>query len=300
MLVLVCIFLGAFALFLLLRLHGLHKALKQLTGELREINQDEPVHRHLQLPVPDRELELFAEELNRYLSFSFDRSFAQKKREQDIRREITNISHDLRTPLTSILGYLELLKDSPLSPEQQEYLEIIHNRSSHLNTLISQLYEYVRLESRELKLNIETLDLRLLLQEHLLSFYQEFESNGISLIPRLPEEPVPVRADPDALMRILHNLTSNLLKYGGGTAVISLTSTPKEAILTCSNPASDLTADNAAHLFDPFYTADNARTTQKSGLGMTVSRLLLEQMGGSMEAHLENGLLTITCHWTSA
>lgn len=300
MLILLCIFLGLSALFVILKLHGLHKALKKLTAELREINQDEPVHRHLQLPVPDRELELFAEELNRYLSCSFDRSFAQKKREQDVRREITNISHDLRTPLTSILGYLELLEDSPLSPEQQEYLEIIHNRSSHLNTLISQLYEYVRLESRELKLNIETLDLRLLLQEHLLSFYQEFEAKGISLIPQLPKEPVLVRADSDALMRILHNLTSNLLKYGTGTAAVSLTSTSKEAILTCSNQASDLTEDNAAHLFDPFYTADNARTTQKSGLGMTVSRLLLEQMGGSMDAHLENGILTITCRWVAA
>lgn len=300
MLILLCIFLGLSALFVILKLHGLHKALKKLTAELREINQDEPVHRHLQLPVPDRELELFAEELNRYLSCSFDRSFAQKKREQDVHREITNISHDLRTPLTSILGYLELLEDSPLSPEQQEYLEIIHNRSSHLNTLISQLYEYVRLESRELKLNIETLDLRLLLQEHLLSFYQEFEAKGISLIPQLPKEPVLVRADSDALMRILHNLTSNLLKYGAGTAAVSLTSTSKEAILTCSNQASDLTEDNAAHLFDPFYTADNARTTQKSGLGMTVSRLLLEQMGGSMDAHLENGILTITCRWVAA
>ncbi|MDO4678741.1 MAG: HAMP domain-containing sensor histidine kinase [Blautia sp.] len=300
MLILLCIFLGVSALFVILKLHVLHKALKKLTAELREINQDEPVHRHLQLPVPDRELELFAEELNRYLSCSFDRSFAQKKREQDVRREITNISHDLRTPLTSILGYLELLEDSPLSPEQQEYLEIIHNRSSHLNTLISQLYEYVRLESRELKLNIETLDLRLLLQEHLLSFYQEFEAKEISLIPQLPKEPVLVRADSDALMRILHNLTSNLLKYGAGTAAVSLTSSPKEAILTCSNQASDLTEDNAAHLFDPFYTADNARTTQKSGLGMTVSRLLLEQMGGSMDAHLENGILTITCRWVAA
>lgn len=297
MLILLCIFLGVSTLFLILKLHGLHKTLKKLTAELREINQDEPVHRHLQLPVPDRELELFAEELNRYLSCSFDRSFTQKKREQDVRREITNISHDLRTPLTSILGYLELLEDSPLSPEQQEYLEIIHNRSSHLNTLISQLYEYVRLESRELKLNIETLNLRLLLQEHLLSFYQEFEAKGISLIPQLPKEPVPVRADLNALMRILHNLTSNLLKYGTGTVAISLTYTSKEAILICSNQTSDLTEDNAAHLFDPFYTADNARTTQKSGLGMTISKLLLEQMGGSMDAHLENGILTITCRW---
>ena len=125
----ISIFLGVFALLLLLRLHGLHKALRQLTNELKEINQEEPIHRHLQLPVPDRELELFAEELNRYLSDTFDRSFAQKKREQDVRREITNISHDLRTPLTSILGYLELLKDSSLSAEQMEYLDIIQKRS---------------------------------------------------------------------------------------------------------------------------------------------------------------------------
>lgn len=293
----ISIILGVFALFLLLRLHGLHKALKQLTSELKEINQEEPIHRHIQLPVPDRELELFAEELNRYLSDTFDRSFAQKKREQDVRREITNISHDLRTPLTSILGYLDLLKDSSLSAEQMEYLDIIQKRSQHLNTLISQLYEYVRLESRELKLKKETLDLRLLLQEHLLSFYQEFEAKGISLTPHLPKGNVWVSSDRDALMRILHNLTSNILKYGAKEVSISLTADGNKAILTCSNPAPELTSENAAHLFDPFYTADNARTAQKSGLGMTVSKLLLEQMGGSMDARLKDGILTITCCW---
>ncbi len=288
---------GILILYLLLRLRSLHRAIHTMTLELKEMNREEPVHRHLQIPVPDKELELLAEEINRYLTQSFSRSYAQKKHEQDVKQEITNISHDLRTPLTSILGYLELMEDETLTQEQSEYLDIVRKRSKHLNTLITQLYEYTRLTNHELKLHMEALDLRLLLQEHLLSFYQEFETKGIRLSPSLGDHPVMVRADKNALSRILHNLTFNILKYGSSKAEISLTETENEILLSCSNPAPYLTKEDAEHLFDPFFTADNARTSPKSGLGMTVARLLTEQMQGSMCAELKEGILTIICRY---
>lgn len=293
----ILIIFGILILYLLLRLRTLHRAIHTMTLELKEINQEEPVHRHLQIPIPDAELELLAEEINRYLTQSFSRSYAQKRHEQDVKQEITNISHDLRTPLTSILGYLELMQEEVLTREQSEYLDIVRKRSKHLDTLITQLYEYTRLTNHELKLHMEALDLRLLLQEHLLSFYQEFEAKGICLSPALGEHPVMVRADKNALNRILHNLTSNILKYGSSKAEITLTEAANEIILTCSNQAPSLTKEETEHLFDPFFTADNARTSQKSGLGMTVARLLTEQMGGSMTAELKEGILTIICSY---
>lgn len=275
------------------RLHSLHKAMDKLTGELSEMNQETPAHRHLQIPVPDRHLERLAEEINSILTQSFSRSYSQKQREQDIRREITNISHDLRTPLTSILGYLELMEEETLTPEQSQYLEIVQKRSRHLNMLTAQLYEYARLEARELPLHTQAIDLTAALKEHLLSFYQEFENRGLTLTPCLPETSVMVSADKDALERVLQNLTSNMLRYGFGNARISLEREPTQGVITYVNQITELTDEDVSHLFDPFYTADQARTSRRSGLGMTVAKLLAEQMGGSIDAKLVNGSLKI-------
>ncbi|MDC7291229.1 HAMP domain-containing histidine kinase [Blautia schinkii] len=282
-------------LILSIRLRSLHQAMDRLTKELREINQETPAHRHLQVPVPDPHLEKLAEEINRCLTQSFSRIYSQKQREQDIRREITNISHDLRTPLTSILGYLELIEEDTLSPEQSEYLEIVQKRSRHLNMLTSQLYEYARLEAKELPLHTESIDLTAVLKEHLLSFYQEFENRGLTLTPCLPETSVMISGDKDALERVLHNLTSNMLRYGFGNARITLEGNQTQAVVTYVNQVAGLTEEDVSHLFDPFYTADQARTSRRSGLGMTVAKLLAEQMGGSIEAELDNDSLKITC-----
>lgn len=280
---------------LLVRLFSLHRAMDSLTSQLKGINQEEPVHRHVQVPLPDRHLELVAEEINHFLTQSFAKSYEQKKREQDIRREITNISHDLRTPLTSILGYLELLGDDSLTREQTEYVDIVHNRSKHLNLLISQLYEYARLEARELPLKSDVLNLTGILKEHLLSYYQEFEDNGITLEPSLPDTALLIQGDKDALERILQNLTVNVLRHAQGQTDITLASEKGQAVITYSNPSPGLTEEDVLHIFDAFYTADQARTTQRSGLGMTVAKLLAAQMDGNMDARLVDGSLQIMC-----
>lgn len=292
--IIIIIILCIIILILSVRLRSLHQAIDKLTGELREMNQEVPAHRHLQVPVPDRHLERLTEEINCWLTQIFSRSYDQKKREQDIRQEITNISHDLRTPLTSILGYLELIEEETLTQEQSEYLEIVQKRSRHLNMLTAQLYEYARLEAKELPLHTEPIDLTAVFKEHLLSFYQEFENRGLALTPCLPETSVIISADKDALERVLHNLTSNMLRYGFGNARIALEGNQTQAVITYVNQTSGLTEEDVSHLFDPFYTADQARTSRRSGLGMTVAKLLAEQMGGSIEAQLVGSSLKIT------
>ena len=188
-----------------------------------------------------------------------------------------------------------MIEEDTLSPEQSEYLEIVQKRSRHLNMLTSQLYEYARLEAKELPLHTESIDLTAVLKEHLLSFYQEFENRGLSLTPCLPETSVMISGDKDALERVLHNLTSNMLRYGFGNARITLEGNQTQAVVTYVNQVAGLTEEDVSHLFDPFYTADQARTSRRSGLGMTVAKLLAEQMGGSIEAELDNDSLKITC-----
>ena len=170
---------------------------------------------------------------------------------------------------------------------------MVQRRTAYLNQLIAQLYEYSRLENRELPLKQERLDITHLFKEHILAFYGEFEKAGLKLTLRLTDEPLWVSADENGLLRIFHNLTSNCLKYGQKEASVSLECTAGQAVLTFRNPAEGFTEKDAEQIFHRFYRKDASRNAQGSGLGMSVAKLLAEQMGGRLDAQLEEGMLAI-------
>ena len=217
-----CILLFLIVLALAMRLFSLRRGLLLIRRDLKEINDEGISLRHLTAESPDTHLQELAGEINRYIDASFAKSRMESMREQEILAEITNISHDLRTPLTSISGYLELIGEEELSQEQKENLDVVQRRTAYLNQLIAQLYEYSRLENRELPLTQERLDITHLFKEHILASYGEFEKAGLKLTLRLTDEPLWVSADENGLLRIFHNLTSNCLKYGQKEASISL------------------------------------------------------------------------------
>lgn len=290
---LLCIFLFLLLLALSMRLISLRKALRLIREDLKEINDGDFPRRHLTVETPDSCLQSLAGEMNRYMDTAWARSRRESIREQEMRAEITNISHDLRTPLTSILGYLELIEEEALSDEQKENMDVVLRRASYLNQLIAQLYEFSRLENGELPLNPERLDISYLFKEHILACYGEFEKAGLELTLQLPQQPVWVMADEGGLKRIFHNLTSNCLKYGKKQASVSLECTEGQAVLTCRNAADGLPPGDAEQIFHRFYRKEAPRNAQSSGLGLSVAKLLAEQMGGGMEARLEDGMLAI-------
>lgn len=299
--VIAIIALGILCMILGLHLFFVKRGIQKLRMEFHEIKENRQAERHLKLSIPDRELELLAVEINEYIACYYQELEILKSNSKEIRNEITYLSHDLRTPLTSILGYMELLYDENMTKEQKEIYKVIRRRSYQLSELVEQLYEYARLGNQEFYYEMERLDLYRILQEHLLSFYPEFERKNINLAPVFPQivKPLWIKGDGTCMERVLTNLTSNTLKYSEGEAKVVLKEEKKSICLTYQTNRGDLSEYDIAHLFDRFYTKEGKQNTkQSSGLGLAITRLFIEQMGGSIEAYGDPEYLYICCRFS--
>ncbi|MFQ9908022.1 MAG: sensor histidine kinase [Acutalibacter sp.] len=238
------------------------------------------------LPCRDREL-------RRLASFKPGAAGLRQERlryqqgDKELKEAVVNISHDLRTPLTAISGYLQLLQGQDLAPDTRRYLEQIDGRAQAMKRLTEELFRYSVVVSEE-KLAREPVDLCRAVEEALLSFYGALEGRGIEPQVRLPEEKVERLLDPAALSRVLGNILTNALKYSAGDLEVTL---EERGRLTFSNAAPGLDPVTAGRLFDRFYTVEAARNS--TGLGLSIAKELTQRMGGSIGAALHSGTLTV-------
>jgi signal transduction histidine kinase len=276
----------------------LKKAIRKLTKDYKCSKENIQGEQHVLIGLYDNDLELLAEQLNKSLENHFIEKYNHNQSVQSIKQEITNLSHDLRTPLTSILGYIDFVKSDNLTQEQVAALGTIKQRALQLNHLIDQLYEYTRLENDEISLHLEQIDLYKILREHLLSYYYDFAHHDIVLDLQLPPEnqPVWITGDIKSIERVLSNLTSNAIKYSGGNTLVALKAENNQVVLTYRTARQELSHYDILHLFDKFYKQDIARSnTKSSGLGLTISKLYIEKMKGKMEALGDDEYLYISC-----
>lgn len=241
----------------------------------------------LSLPCRDRELRRLASALNQELRTLRQERLRYQQGDKELKEAVVNISHDLRTPLTAISGYLQLLKSQELPPDAQRYLGQIESRTESMKRLTEELFRYSVVVSEE-NLAREPVDLRRAVEEALLSFYGALEGRGIDPQVRLPEEPVVRQLDPSALSRVLGNILTNALKYSAGDLEVTLEESGR---LTFSNAAPGLDPVAAGRLFDRFYTVEAARNS--TGLGLSIAKELTQRMGGSIGAELHGGTLTV-------
>lgn len=205
-----------------------------------------------------------------------------------VKEAVTNISHDLRTPLTAVKGYVELLEKSGLSEEQQGWLKIIKRRTAELSALTEELFRYAVTASGELELNREEVSINEILQECLISFYATFKEKGIEPVSAICERKVIRSTDRNALFRIFSNIVSNALKYAEKDFSVSLR---EDGLICFSNRAEALTKLDVEHLFDRYFTVKN--NSNSTGLGLSIARLLSEKLGFSIAAIHQNGELKI-------
>lgn len=262
--------------------HGI-KALRQDLVERR--GQD--TNTLLSLPCRDRELRRLASALNQELRALRQERLRYQQGDKELKEAVVNISHDLRTPLTAISGYLQLLQGQDLPPDTRRYLEQIESRTESMKRLTEELFRYSVVVSEE-NLAREPVDLRRAVEEALLSFYGALEGRGIEPQVRLPEEKVERLLDPAAVNRVLGNILTNALKYSAGDLEVTLEESGR---LTFSNSAPGLDPVAAGRLFDRFYTVEAARNS--TGLGLSIAKELTQRMGGEMGAELHNGRLTV-------
>ena len=252
----------------------------------------------VRMAAPNRAAEELLASINALLRLRQDDAAEHRRQERAIRQQISNISHDLRTPLTSILGYLQLLEGDSLTQEERgEYLEIVRGRAKSLQSLITSFYELSRLEGGEYPLSREKVDLYHILSELAAEFYNDFEEAGFETTVELAENLPAVMADPAGVLRVFTNLIRNALEHGQKRMSILLYRQEETVVSAFSNDAAGLTREDVEHVFDRFFTADKMRTGQATGLGLAIVKALVGQMGHRVTAALDGEMFTVQVRW---
>lgn len=204
----------------------------------------------------------------------------------ELKNAITNISHDLQTPLTAICGYLDLIEQEEKSKKVEQYIEVIRNRSEMLIQLTKELFQYSIIISKSNNIHRELISINAVLEESIVVFYTALNEKGITPKIQMPQENIIRMIDRSSLARVFSNLLNNAIKYSDGDLEIILSETGE---ITFTNTASDLNEVQVGKLFDRFYTVETAR--KSTGLGLSIAKALVEQMDGTISAkYFENKL----------
>ena len=206
----------------------------------------------------------------------------------ELKNAVTNISHDLRTPLTALSGYLELLEQEEKSESVNRYIEIMKDRVDILTQLLEELFRYSVIISTKDNITKEQVIINTVLEESIAAFYTVLTERNIVPEIQISETKVVRMLDRSALSRVFSNLISNVIKYSDGDLKIVLS---ENGEIVFSNMASGLDEIQVGRLFDRFYTVEAAR--KSTGLGLTISKTLVEQMKGTISATYENNRLSI-------
>ena len=269
------------------------RQVQQLCRQLKFINENETQQRPY-TDINTREFRELAEEIAKLTDKVRETEVKHMRQDEALRETIANISHDIRTPLTSLDGYFQLLTSEELPQEKKaQYAEIIRSRITSLNDMLDELFTYAKLQDPNYELELSPMDMTAVTADIVLSFYDEIQKSGNEPVIGLPEEPVMISAEKGSYTRIVQNLVRNALIHGKNLSV-RLTEADGKAVLECSDELvnKDEPVD-ASRVFERFYKADKARGTKGSGLGLAISKELTEKMGGRIGAECENGIFSI-------
>lgn len=210
------------------------------------------------------------------------------KKEQMIADTYTNLSHDIRTPLTSLDGYFQLLEESKSEEERIRYLKVIQERIDSLKEMLEELFTYTKLQNESYELASERLNLTQVLKETLFSYYDNWIEYGIEPELAITDKIIWIEGNRQAICRVVQNIIKNGLEHGEKKIGVSLSEEGKEAVLTFVNEVKDPKQIDVEKVFERFYKADAARSKNSSGLGLAIAREFVRKMGGEISARLNN------------
>jgi signal transduction histidine kinase len=294
--ILLCISLITSVIFITLYV-SIRKELSDVTNQLDRINKT-TTNSRLVASCGDKKIRGLALEVNKTLEEKQKTEVKYKRMDAELRQAIANISHDLRTPLTSIIGYMQLMDDSGLSMEERkQYIDIVDKRAKDLQVLITSFYDLSRLEANEYTFELKSINITNMILDIIASFYNDFSNRGIEPFVDIDEKAVMIIADENAATRVFSNLIQNMIKYGEKSVEISLKLHKNSVETIFSNYAPGLTEEDVSHLFERSFTADRNRTGNSTGLGLAIVKQLVEQMGHKVSAGFADGKLSITVEW---
>jgi len=262
----------------------LKKEARRMAAHLRDTPE-----RKLLLSLFDKDLSALASSVNAVVQRNQDSHLRIRRARQQWENELVNISHDLRTPLTSIIGYLKLLQNTPLTEVQAEHVSIVRNKAAMLNGLVQSFFDLAYYASAHYLPNLQPVPLADSVTKSLLGFVAEFEQKGTAPRVDAADESAIVIADAEMLARIWQNIISNALVHGEGAFAISIT----QNTVRFENELDSASPLDADRVFDRFYIADASRKAG-SGVGLTIVRALTERMGGTASAERHGNRFVIS------
>ena len=283
----VIVVLSILVITLLIRVVTTNIELKNITRELKEITEKD-TNLLLSTSSGDKSIKILVDSLNKELKKLLSLKREYTKGIFDVKKSAENIAHDIRTPLTVIKGYVDLLEKEELSEEGRKYLEIIKGRVDYMKEMTDELFLSLSMKSRGV-LNLSNIDAKSILEEALVSYYNEFKKKGMSPSLMTPNEKVIIKADSKALYRAYSNIISNALKYGEGEFKVEM---DEKGNTIFSNLAPNMDSVEANKLLDRYYTISDAKAS--SGIGLSISKEILQEMGGELKVKLENQRLYIS------
>ena len=290
MVVLSCLvlILSGIILALAVKIHFMHKSMQEICVFLQRYADNE-TNILIDIPSRDRHVCMLVGAINKELRILRKQRNQYLNGDRELKDAITNISHDLRTPLTAISGYLELLKAESESENVRRYLSIISERTETMKTLTEELFRYSVIASTGDLLTLEPVNINGVLEEAVAAQYAALCRVGITPDIRMPDNVVMRNLNRDALSRVFSNLITNAVRYSDGDLSIELLD---DGMIFFKNTASKLNEVQVGKLFDRFYTVESAN--HSTGLGLSIAKVLVEQMGGQIQAYYAEEILTIT------
>lgn len=267
------------------------REIKRISHSLRKILKSDS-NNLLHSELPNKELNKLLLEINKMLTFIKNKEHDLEKRNNYLKKEILNITHDLRTPLTSAIGYIDLIMNSNLSKEEQEKeLKIIENRLLRLEELVSSFFEFLMVINANKSVSMKEINIIAIIEECISHYYDDFTNQKRKIIFENSMKKCLILSSEELLKRIVDNLIGNSLKHGKGNLVIKI-SKGSNIKLQFENEMVDTNID-VSHIFDEFYTSDISRNKGNTGLGLAIVKEFVSELKGSISAQKKENKLKI-------
>lgn len=223
------------------------------------------------------------------------RFIQQKQADQSYKRLMTSLSHDVKTPLASLVGYLEAIENGMVAGEEkEEYLRVISDKAHRLKEFVISLFEWVKLDAKEQVFHFELSDLNELTRSIIADWVPTFENSRLEYEIEIPENEWSARIDANAFTRILNNLFQNVMVHSAATNIkLSVTEDAQRAIISLTDNGKGISQEDLPHIFERMYQCDHSRSAKGNGLGLSITKELVSAHKGTIQAVSSPGIETI-------
>lgn len=236
--------------------------------------------------TPYGEMQELVDEVNEVLIKVKQSEVEHIRAEKRFKETITNLSHDIRTPLTSLDGYIQLMNEAKTDEEREQYMAVVRNRITNLKNMLEELFTFTKLQNDNYEFEMSKLDYSKLVFDTTLSFYNDFKEKNIEPEIEFDEEKVSVMGNEGAVTRVLQNIIKNALTHGTKKLKLRMWQQDGKVHFTCANGVENPEEIDIDMVFTRFYKADVARSKKSSGLGLAIAKGFVERMKGDIKASL--------------